>query len=90
MSCFSGLYANLDKMLIFDALFYCTNLYFINVEDQLNYKILQMKLCIRFPKVRSQYLFKVGVLYITVHIPGSYKYSLVVRSPISDVRFFLK
>ena len=64
--------------------------YLINVEDQLNSKNLQMKLRMRLPKFHPQYFFKLSVLYIPVHILGSYKWNLVVWFLISNVRFFLE
>ena len=53
-------------------------------------KNLQMKLWMRLPKFQPQYFLKQSVLYIPVHILGHYKCNLVVRSPISDLRFFLE
>ena len=66
-----------------------TILYFLNVENQLNSKNLQMKLCMHLPKFHPQHFFKLSVLYIPVHILGSYIWNLVVQFPIFYVRFFL-
>ena len=78
------------KIVTFYNSWLSTILYFLNVEDQLNFKNLQMKLCMRLPKFHPQYFLKLSVLYIPVHILGDFKCSLLVRFPISNVRFFLE
>ena len=45
-----------------------TILYFINVEDQLNSKNLQIKFCVHFPKFQPQYSLKLSVLYSSIHL----------------------
>ena len=60
----------------------------VQLQDQLNSKNLQMKLCMCLPKFHQQYFLKPSVLYIAVHILGSYKYNLVVQFPISNVHLF--
>ena len=59
-------------------------LYFINVEDQLNSKNLQVKLCIHLPKFHPQYSLELSVLYIPVLILGSYEGSLLARFQMPD------
>ena len=64
-----------------------TILYFINVEDQLNSK----NFCMRLPKFHPQYFLKLTVLYVPVHILGSYECNLVVWFPILfGIRLLLK
>ena len=57
-----------------------TILYFVNVEDQLNSRNLQMKLCMRHP----HYSLELSFVYIPVHSLDSYKCKLMIRIPICD------
>ena len=70
-------------------MFLSTILYLINVEDQLNYKNLPIKLCMRLSRFHPQYSLELSVLYIPVHILASYKCNLVVRY-LFGIRLLLK